>query len=76
MSDIKELLEALQVATVEELIRKIRSGEATAGDFESARKFLADNGIVLNPREFSTASKPLDLKAIPFRAEERDQRVG
>lgn len=76
MSDIKELLESLQVATVEELTRKIRAGEASAGEFEAARKFLADNGIALDPREFGKAKEPVKLEALPFKAEERDQRVG
>lgn len=76
MSDIKELLEALQVASIEELTRKIQKGEASAGEFESARKFLMDNGMVMDPRKFGTAKEPVKLKKLPFKAEERDQRVG
>ena len=75
MSDIKELLEALQIASIEELKKKIQSGQATAAEFESARKFLADNGVVLDPRQFAQSKEPVNIEKLPFRVEERDQRA-
>lgn len=40
-----ELLEALHGVVVEDLLRKIRSGEATAADLSVARAMLKDNGV-------------------------------
>lgn len=42
MSDI---LSQLHSALAEQLLRRIKSGEATAADFQAAAKFLKDNGI-------------------------------
>jgi len=42
-------LEALFNATVEALVAKIQSGEATAADLNVARQMLKDNGVELPP---------------------------
>lgn len=49
MTAPKELLEALHAAVGEQLLARVRSGEATASDFAQAIKFLKDNGIEAIP---------------------------
>jgi hypothetical protein len=49
----EELLESLHNAVAEDLLDKVKSGEATAQELSAAIKFLKDNGI-----EASRASSP------------------
>lgn len=42
----RTLLEELQCLTIEELIKKIKAGDASAGDLGVARQLLKDNDIV------------------------------
>jgi hypothetical protein len=49
----EDLLEALHCAVAEDLLAKVRSGEATAQELSAAIKFLKDNGI-----EATRASNP------------------
>lgn len=41
----QELMELLHAQVAEELIARVKSGEASAGDISNAIKFLKDNGI-------------------------------
>lgn len=41
----REVLADLHEALVEELLRRVRSGEATAGDLGVARQMLKDNAV-------------------------------
>lgn len=41
----KEVLEKLHTAIADELVSRIKSGEATAAELAVAVKFLKDNGI-------------------------------
>ena len=63
---IKETLEALHKALAEQLLARVKSGEATAADLGVARQFLKDNNIeaLIEP------GNPLhDLaRAVPFKA--------
>ncbi len=45
MSNLDELLRDLQIATVECLLARVQSGEATASELSVARQLLKDNGI-------------------------------
>lgn len=45
MSDPSERLHNLQDILIDEMIRRIKTGEATAADLSAARQMLKDNGI-------------------------------
>ena len=64
-----KLLETLHECLAKELLGKIKSGEAKAGDLNVARQFLKDNGIECipvenNPIEDLMNNLP-DLETIP-----------
>ena len=44
---LEELFASLQVATIEEVIKVIKSGEATSGDVRNAISLLKDNGFTM-----------------------------
>ena len=46
-----KLLESLHYELARDLLDKVRSGEAKAGDLNVARQFLKDNGIECIPTE-------------------------
>lgn len=61
-----EILEELHLELTTQLLKKVKSGEATAADLGVARQFLKDNGIeVANPANH----KPLQAltEVLPFR---------
>ena len=64
-----KVLETLHECLAKELLGKIKSGEAKAGDLNVARQFLKDNGIECipvenNPMEELMNNLP-DLETIP-----------
>ena len=64
-----ELLQNLHTVLIQELLDKVRSGEAKAGDLNVARQLLKDNGIECiptanNPMEDLMSNLP-DLDVIP-----------
>ena len=64
-----ELLQNLHTVLIENLLDKVKSGEAKAGDLKVARQLLKDNGIECiptanNPMEDLMSSLP-DLDVIP-----------
>ena len=64
-----ELLQNLHTVLIENLLDKVKSGEAKAGDLNVARQLLKDNGIECiptanNPMEDLMSSLP-DLDIIP-----------
>ena len=64
-----ELLQNLHTVFIENLLDKVKSGEAKAGDLNVARQLLKDNGIECiptanNPMEDLMSSLP-DLDVIP-----------
>ena len=64
-----KVLETLHECLAKELLGKIQSGEAKAGDLNVARQFLKDNGIECipvenNPMEDLMNNLP-DLETIP-----------
>ena len=68
MEDNKKALESLHTALVQELLDRIRTGDAKPSDLNVARQFLKDNGIECLPVPESPfgdlmASLP-DLEAI------------
>lgn len=70
MNDEK-LLRSLHAVLTEELLARIKSGEATASDLSVARQFLKDNGIDSVPKKGS----PLDQLAgsLPFTENEEEE---
>lgn len=73
MSDLTKILEALHVEVAQGLLERVRSGEATASDFNVARQLLKDNGIDSAPKKGS----PLDNLAhsLPFSQGEEDEEA-
>ena len=51
-----ELLQNLHTVLIENLLDKVKSGEAKAGDLNVARQLLKDNGIECIP----TANNPIE----------------
>ena len=67
---LEELLAQLHLATAEELLKRIRSGEAKPGDFMAAIRFLKDNGFDAVPKDGSPLA---DLaKLVPFPGGDED----
>ncbi len=65
-----KLLEQLHLVLAQELLDKVKSGEAKAGDLNVARQFLKDNGVECipvekNPMEELMLNLP-DLDAVPL----------
>lgn len=71
MSDLSKILDSLHTGLAEELLDRIRSGEATASDLNVARQFLKDNGIDSIPKKGS----PLDnlASSLPFTEAEDEE---
>ena len=65
-----EVLNTLHLCLAKELLGKINSGEAKAGDLNVARQFLKDNGIECIPVENNPMQELMenlpDLDAIPL----------
>lgn len=49
--NLEQILEQLHTSLAQELLDRIRSGEATAGDLNAARQFLKDNEVYGLPAE-------------------------
>ncbi len=64
MSKLKETLEILHTGLADELLQRIKSGEATSADLSVARQFLKDNGI----DAYATPDSPLGnlISQLPF----------
>jgi hypothetical protein len=64
MSNLNDILAQAHEELAKELLRRIKSGEASATDLNVARQFLKDNGIEALP----TAHNPLGnlLEGLPF----------
>ena len=65
---INKKLSDLHVLLADDLTKKIKSGEAKAGDLNVARQFLKDNDITALPTNNNSLQNLLD--AMPF--EEKD----
>ena len=68
MENNQKALESLHTVLIQELLNRIRTGDATPSDLNVARQFLKDNGIECLPVQESPfgdlmASLP-DLEAI------------
>ena len=63
-----EILEALHKELTDALLRKVRSGEATAADLAVARQFLKDNNIDAIPNEGNGLGKL--ASELPFQDDE------
>ena len=65
-----KVLETLHECLAKELLGKIKSGEAKAGDLNVARQFLKDNGIECSTVENNTMEEVMinlpDLDAVPL----------
>ena len=65
-----KLLKTLHFELCKDLLDKVRSGEAKAGDLNVARQFLKDNGIECIPVENNPMTELMnnlpDLDAVPL----------
>ena len=65
-----EVLNTLHLCLAKELLGKIQSGEAKAGDLNVARQFLKDNGVEFLPVEKNPMQELMenlpDLDAVPL----------
>ena len=65
-----KLLEQLHLVLAQELLDKVKSGEAKAGDLNVARQFLKDNGVECLPVEKNPMQELMenlpDLDAVPL----------
>jgi len=68
----KQQMDILHEAVTQELLLRVRSGEATASELSVAVKFLKDNGASLDA---IMAESPMDnlLKDLPFEVAESVQ---
>ena len=68
----KQLIDSLHEAVTQELLLRVRSGEATASELSVAVKFLKDNGASL---DVIMAESPMAnlLNDLPFNAAEKMQ---
>lgn len=68
----KQQMDILHEAVTQELLLRVRSGEATASELSVAVKFLKDNGASL---DVIMAESPMDnlLKDLPFEVAENIQ---
>lgn len=66
MSDLKKVLDTLHSALADELLARVRSGEATASDLSVVRQFLKDNGIDSVPPPGSPLDKLSKAANLPF----------
>jgi hypothetical protein len=68
----KQLIDSLHEAVTQELLLRVRSGEATASELSVAVKFLKDNGASL---DVIMAESPMAslLEGLPFDAAEKMQ---
>jgi hypothetical protein len=55
--DAEALLQELHIASIELLLDRVKSGEATASELSVARQLLKDNGIDQSPREGSPVTQ-------------------
>lgn len=67
----KEFLEELHSEMAKDLLKKIKSGKATAADIQAARQFLRDNGISAIAKPNSNALGDL-AEALPFSPNDED----
>jgi len=65
-----KLLEQLHLVLAQELLDKVKSGDAKAGDLNVARQFLKDNGVECLPVEKNPMQELMenlpDLDAVPL----------
>ena len=65
-----EVLNTLHICLAKELLGKIQSGEAKAGDLNVARQYLKDNGVECLPVEKNPMQELMenlpDLDAVPL----------
>ena len=65
-----EVLNTLHLCLAKELLGKIQSGDAKAGDLNVARQFLKDNGVECLPVESNPMQELMenlpDLDAVPL----------
>ena len=68
----KQLIDSLHEAVTQELLLRVRGGEATASELSVAVKFLKDNGASLDAIMAESPMANL-LNALPFDAAEKMQ---
>ena len=70
--DLQDLLAELHLSTVECLLDRVKSGEATAQELSVACKFLKDNGIDGSLRD----GAPITQLAVAMPFEDPEEPVG
>lgn len=66
----KEVFDALHSALAQDLLARVRSGEATAADLNVARAFLKDNNVSAIPAKDSPLAGL--IASLPFRPSDAD----
>lgn len=66
-------MEGLQDLLIDEFIRRIQDGDATAADLSAARQFLKDNNISAQVTDENPLAKLVEV--LPFRDENVDPVV-
>lgn len=61
MANLEDIFADLHLKLGEELLARIKSGEATSSELNVARQFLKDNGIDDLPRDNSPLNELADL---------------
>jgi hypothetical protein len=75
MSDLKEIMDTLHAALAQELLDRVKSGEATASDLSVVRQFLKDNGIDSIPKKGSPMERL--SQSLPFtETDDGDEAAG
>ena len=66
MADLTTLMNELHGALAQELLDRVKSGEATASDLSVVRQFLKDNGVDSIPKKGSALDQLSNAANLPF----------
>jgi len=69
MTKLSKLMDELHIELAQELLDKVRSGEAKASELNVARQFLKDNGVEGLPVDNSPFKELVD--ELPFNDEKK-----
>ena len=69
MTKLSKLMDELHIELAQELLDKVRSGEAKASELNVARQFLKDNGVEGLPVDNSPFKELVD--ELPFNEENK-----
>jgi hypothetical protein len=73
---MKEIMDSLHSALAEELLTRVKSGEATASDLSVVRQFLKDNGVDSIPKDGNPLDRLNHAANLPFTEDTVDETAG